>query len=303
MSTVRATREASVKELVAQSLPRLDRMLAHGTTTAEIKTGYGLDYSPEMRMLDAIKILDRRHPIDLVPTFMGAHAIPEEYEGKSDEYVQLVVEGMLPRAAKEGAHFCDVFCEEGAFTLEQSRRILERAKELGLGLKIHADEFKNLGGATLAAQLGAISAEHLVHTREEEMELLAQARTIAVLLPGTPFGLNQPHYAPARRLIELGVPVALATDLNPGTCYCESMAFIMALACRKMQMTPSEAVVASTINAAYAIGEGKEIGSLKEGKKADLIVLDTHDYRDLAYRFGTNLVTMVFKVGQRVWPL
>lgn len=304
MNTVRATRAASLDELVTQSRQRLDRTLAHGTTTVEAKTGYGLDTENELKMLEAIRLLNESHPVDLVPTFLGAHAIPTEYRGRAEEYVDLVIEEMLPRLRSEGyvggegPFFCDVFCEEGAFSLEQSRRVLERAKEMGMGLKIHADEFTPLGGAALAAELGATSADHLACTPDEEIKLLADSGTIAVLLPGTPFGLGEEHYSPARKMIELGVPVALATDLNPGTCYCESMPFIMALACRQMSMTPAEAIVASTINAAHAIGLGHEVGSLEVGKKADLLILNLPDYRHLAYRFGTNLVDTVVKAGR-----
>ncbi len=302
MSTVRATRQATVEELLAESWQRVDRMLAYGTTTAEVKTGYGLNMAQELKMLQAIKSLDRTHPVDLVATFLGAHAIPEEYKGRNEEYLDVVVKEMLPQAAQEGACFCDVFCDEGAFTLAQSRRILEAAKAWGLGLKIHADEFKTLGGAALAAELGATSADHLICTPEEELRLLAEAGTVAVLLPGTPFGLGGEHYAPARRMIELGLRVALGTDLNPGTCWCESMQFVIALAARKMGMTPAEAIVASTLNAAYALEKSAEVGSLEVGKKADILILETSDYRDLAYRFGGNLVARVFKGGQSVWP-
>jgi imidazolonepropionase len=302
MSTVGATRQASMEELLAQSRRRLDRMLAYGTTTAEAKTGYGLNTAQELKILGAIKTLNETHPVDLVATFLGAHAVPEEYKGRSEEYTDMVVKEMLPQAAKEGVCFCDVFCEEGAFSLEQSRRILEKAKELGLGLKIHADEFKTLGGAALAAELGATSADHLICTPEEELRLLAEAGTVAALLPGTPFGLGEERYAPARRMIELGLPVALGTDLNPGTCWCESMQFVIALAARKMGMTSTEAIAASTLNAAYALAKGAEVGSLEVGKKADILILETSDYRDLAYRFGGNLVDRVFKGDQPIWP-
>ena len=307
MSTVRATRAASLEEIVAQSRKRLDRMLTYGTTTAEAKTGYGLDLESELKLLEAIRILDETHPVDLVPTFLGAHAVPEEYRGRADEYVDLVVERMLPMVAKRALPsapsvpsipFVDVFCDEGAFTLEQSRRILEAAQALGMGLKIHADEFRPLGGTRLAVELGAISADHLVCTPDEELELLAKSDTIAVALPGTPFGLGHHEYTPARRIIDAGGALALATDLNPGTCWCESMQFIVALACRYMVMTPAEAVAAATINAAHAIGLGHEVGSLEVGKRADIIVLDAPDYRHLAYRFGTNLVVAVIKRGQ-----
>lgn len=304
MNTVRATRAASLEDLVDQTRQRLDVMLTHGTTTVEAKTGYGLDTENELKMLEAIRLLDQSHPVDLIPTFLGAHAIPAEYRGRVDEYVDVVVEEMLPRVENEGyltnsqPFFCDVFCEEGAFSLEQSRCILEKAKELGMDLKIHADEFTSLGGAGLAAELGATSADHLACTPGEEIELLAKSRTIAVLLPGTPFGLGEDHFPPARRMIESGVPVALATDLNPGTCYCEAMPFIMSLACRQMRMTPAETIVAATINSAHAIRMGQEVGSLEVGKKADLLILDIADYRHLAYRFGTNLVETTIKAGQ-----
>lgn len=304
MSTVSVTRQASLDQIVDQSRERLDSMLAHGTTTAEAKTGYGLDTENELKMLEAIRLLDESHPVDLVPTFLGAHAVPAEYRERVDEYVNLVVDEMLPaleaagHLGQEPQLFCDVFCEEGAFSVEQSRRILEQAKDLGMGLKIHTDEFKSLGGTTLAVELGATSADHLACTTDQEIELLANSDTIGVLLPGTPFGLAEDHYSPARKMIDAGVAVALATDLNPGTCYCESMPFVMALACRQMGMTPAEALVASTINAAHAVGLGHEVGSLEAGKKADLLILDIPDYRHLAYRFGTNLVQTVIKAGR-----
>ena len=305
MSTVRATRAASVEQLVKESRARLDRMLAHGTTTAEAKTGYGLDTENELKMLEAIRRLDTEHPVDLVPTFLGAHAVPSEYQGRADEYVALVVEETLPKVASSLiAHsslpFCDVFCDEGAFDLEQSRRVLEAAQALGLGLKIHADEFKPLGGTRLAVELGAVSADHLVCTPEDEIELLARSNTIAVALPGTPFGLGHHEYTPARRIIDSGGALALATDLNPGTCWCESMQFIIALACRFMKMTPAEAIAAATINAAYAVGLGQRVGSLEVGKTADLLILNIPDYRHLPYRFGVNLVEEVIKSGRVV---
>jgi imidazolonepropionase len=303
MDTVRATRQASLEEIVSQSRQRLDRMLALGTTTAEAKTGYGLDTENELKMLETIRLLDESHPLDLVPTFLGAHAIPAEYKGRGDEYVDLVVDEMLPALGPAGyldrkpPLFCDVFCEEGAFSVRQSRRILQKASDLGLRLKIHADEFNALGGTALAVELGATSADHLANTPDEEIGLLAASHTVGVLLPGTPFGLAENHYAPARKMIDQGVAVALATDVNPGTCYCESMPFIMALACRCLGMTPAEAIVASTINAAHAVGLGHEVGSLEVGKKADVVILDIPDYRHLSYRFGSNLVQTVIKAG------
>ncbi|NIO70431.1 MAG: imidazolonepropionase [Anaerolineae bacterium] len=310
MSTVRATRAATLPQLIAQSRERLDRMLAHGTTTAEVKSGYGLNVDDELKMLEAIRQLDATHPVDLVPTFLGAHAVPVEFKGRADEYVEMVINEMLPLAEKElrkdasdasapsVPFFCDVFCEEGAFSVSQSRRILERARELGFGLKIHADEFKPLGGTRLAVELGAVSADHLVCTTVEEIEALAESDTIAVSLPGTPFGLGHHEYTPARQIIEAGGALALATDLNPGTCYCESMQFIIALACRYMRLTPTEAIVAATLNAAHALGLGDKVGSLETGKKADILVLDIPNYRHLAYHFGVNLVETVIKSGQ-----
>jgi imidazolonepropionase len=309
MSTVRHTRAASLDELVGQTRPRLECMLAHGTTTIEIKTGYGLNTQDELKQLQAIRRLQDRSPATLVPTFLGAHAVPAEYKGREDGYVDLVVEEMLPAVAGEMARdsgskerllFCDVFCEEGAFTLEQSRRVLEAAKALGLGLKIHVDEFKALGGTRLAVELGATSADHLVCTPPDEIELLARSGTVAVALPGTPFGLGHHDYTPARALIDAGGALALATDCNPGTCWCENMQLMIALACRTMGMTPAEAISAATINAAHAVGLGGEVGSLEPGKRADLILLDVPAYQHLAYRFGTNLVGAVVAGGRNV---
>jgi len=309
MSTVSATRAAPLEELVAQSRSRLDRMLAHGTTTAEVKTGYGLELAAELKQLQAIQKLDATHPIDLVPTFLGAHAVPAEYRGRTDAYVDRVVDEMLPAARAACGHltatpdaalFCDVFCEDGAFDLAQSRRVLEAAKALGFGLKIHVDEFKPLGGTRLAVELGAISADHLVCTPPEEIALLARSDTIAVALPGTPFGLGHRAYTPARAIIDAGGALALATDLNPGTCWCESMQFPIALACRYMGMTPAEVITAATLNAAYAVGLGHATGSLEAGKWADAIILEIADFRHLGYRFGTNLVWKVVKKGRIV---
>lgn len=315
MSTVRSTRAAGLDDLVAQSQARLQRMLAHGTTTVEIKSGYGLDTEVELKQMEAIRALQAGFPGVLVPTFLGAHAVPVEYKGREEAYVDLVVSEMLPAVVQAAARtpfsiqsqpalevplFCDVFCEEGAFSLEQSMRLLSTARELGLGLKIHVDEFKPLGGTRLAVDLGAVSADHLVCTPPEEITLLAKSGTIAVALPGTPFGLGQHEYTPARALIEAGGAVALATDCNPGTCWCESMQLVIALACRYMRMTPAEAISAATINAAHALGLGQQVGSLEPGKRADLIVLDAPGYTHLGYRFGSNLVRTVVAGGEIV---
>jgi len=300
MSTVRATRAASLAELVEQTRARLDRMLAQGTTTAEAKTGYGLETTAELKMLAAIARLDAEHSIDLVPTFLGAHAIPAEYKGRETEYTDLVANEMLPAAKAHHSQFVDVFCEDGAFTLAQSRRILEKAKELGFALKIHVDEFEPLGGTRLGVELGAVSVDHVVTTPIEEIELLGKSSTIAVSLPGTPFGLAHRDYTPAKAILAVGGALALATDLNPGTTWNESMQFIVALACRYLKLTQAQALAAATINAAYAIGRGESIGSLEIGKQADVLIMDISDYRSIGYRYGTNLVRSVIKRGQIV---
>ncbi len=323
MNTVQATRAATLNELVSQSHRRLDKMLAYGTTTAEAKSGYGLSLAAEMKMLDAIHLLDESHPVDLVPTFLGAHAVPTEYAGEPDAYVDLIVNEMIPAVAEmryrveaastenerdpvsylPAAEFCDVFCERGAFTLEQSHRILHAAQQAGLKLKVHADEFAPpLGATTLAVTMNAISVDHIVSTTPAQIKLLANSPTIGVSLPGTPFGLGEMRFTPARQLIDGGGALALATDLNPGTCWSESMQFMMALACRAMHLTPAEALTAATLNAAFAIGRGKWVGSIEIGKAADLLIIDSDDYRDLAYHFGTNLVKTVFKHGKIVLP-
>jgi imidazolonepropionase len=309
-STVRLTRQASVEALMASTRPRLVRMLAHGTTTAEAKTGYGLEAEAEIRMLDAILELDAEGPLELAPTFLGAHAVPPEFKGLATAYVELVCTRMLPTVRKHmrsswrghALPFVDVFCEEGAFDLAQSRRILESARRLGFPVKIHADEFAGLGGTALAVMLGAVSADHLVQTPSADMQALGRSSTVAVALPCTPFGLAEQEYTPAGALLDAGAILALATDLNPGTAWCESMQFVIALACRGMKLTPAQAIAAATINAAAALGRQERIGSLEPGKQADLIILDAPDYRHLGYRFGTNLVSLVVKNGRVVHP-
>jgi imidazolonepropionase len=309
-ATVNATRAASAEDLIEQTSERIWQAFRHGTTTAEVKTGYGLELSSELKQLDVILALNARGPASLVPTFLGAHAIPAEYADRPDAYVDLVCEQMLPEVKKwwQGhapgklLPFVDVFCEEGAFDLAQSRRVLETAKGLGFPLKIHADEFKNLGGAALAASLGAVSADHLVRTSDADIEALANSNTVAVALPATPFGLNEPDYTPAQKIIAANGLLALASDINPGTAWGESMQFILALACRKMGLTPAQAIAAATINAAAAINLADRIGSLEPHKQADLLILNVSDYRQLGYRFGTNLVSYVVKQG-RIYPV
>ena len=306
LSTMRATRAASLDELLAQTRKRAWAAFTHGTTTAEVKTGYGLEIDSELKQMSAILELDRESPLELVPTFLGAHALPPAYQDDPDAYVDLICTEMLPRldawwqthAPERTRPFVDVFCERGAFDLAQSRRILKTAQEMDFPLKIHADEFENLGGAALAAELGAASADHLVKTSIEDIRELANSDTVAVSLPGTPFGLNESEYTPAQAIIDADGLLALATDTNPGTSWCESMQFILALACRKMGLTPAQAVAAATINAAAALNLESKIGSLEPGKQADVLILDVDDYRHLGYRFGINLAAKVIKHGR-----
>jgi len=308
VSTMEAVRVVSVEDLVAGSRPRLDAMLALGTTTAEVKTGYGLDAGSEVKMLQAIADLDAVHPANLIPTFLGAHAVPPEYKGRTNEYVDLVIEEMLPQVAEWYRHssfgirhwplFCDVFCEANVFDRDQSKRVLEAGLALGLPAKIHADEFESLGGVALAVELGAVSADHLDVTPPAEIEMLAASDTVAVVLPAVNFNLGSAHFAGARAMIDAGVALALATDINPGSAPCPSMPLVMAIACRYQRTLPAEALNASTINAAYAIGLGDRLGSIEAGKQADLLIVDVPDYRHLAYQFGVNLVERVVKRGR-----
>jgi len=310
ISTVQATREVSLDDLINQTRQRAQLAFSHGTTTMEVKTGYGLTFDSEIKQLQAIIKLDEEGPLELLPTFLGAHAVPPEYKGKTDAYVSLICDEMIPslyewwqnQHPQRALPFVDVFCEKGVFDLDQSRRILESAKKMGFPLKIHVDEFENLGGAQLAAELGAVSADHLVKTQPEDIEVLAKSDTVAVSLPGTPFGLNEDEFTPAKAFIEEDAIFSLATDVNPGTSWCESMQFILALACRKMNLTPAQAIAAGTINAAAAVGQQHRIGSIEVGKQADLLILDVDDYRHLGYRFGINLVSIVIKQG-RIYPV
>ena len=310
LSTVRATRSASLEKLIDETRARLLTMFSFGTTTAEVKTGYGLRVATELRMLQALLELEKDELIEIVPTFLGAHAIAPEYKERPDEYTDVIVNSMLPILKDWWPHhapyhkmpFVDVFCETGAFNLEQSRKILTKAKELGFPLKIHADEFDNLGGASLAVELGAVSADHLVATSEEDIANLGNSETVAVALPCTPFGLAEREYTPAKKILAANGFLAIATDINPGTAWCENMQFSIALACRYMGLTPAQAIVAATINAAKAIAKENQIGSLEVGKQADVLILSVSDYRHLGYRFGGNLVQTVIKNG-KVFPV
>jgi imidazolonepropionase len=307
VSSANAVRAASVEQLVEETRPRLDAMLRLGTTTLEAKTGYGLDEASELKLLAAIEALASSHPCTLVPTFLGAHAVPAEFKAEPERYVKLVIEGMLPQVADwyersrfktQGIpFFCDVFCEQNAFTLEQSHRILEAGLALGLGAKIHADEFTALGGVTLATELGAVSADHLDVTTPAERARLAASDTVAVVLPAVNFNLGSIHFADARALLDAGAALALSTDINPGSAPCPSMPLVMAIAARYQRLLPAEALNASTINAAYAIGMGERVGSLEPGKDADALILSTGDYRHVCYQFGGNFVETVVKGG------
>ena len=298
-STVEKTRQelTSPRTLMNRAQAFLGKMLAFGTTTAEIKTGYGLSTESELGLLKLIAGLQESQPVDIVPTFLGAHAFPKEYENRKTDYIQLVL-GMLERVEAEGlAEYCDVFVEVGAFSPSEARTILEQAKKQGLKLKLHAGQFNDIGGAELGAELGATSIDHLDYISERGMQVMVEKKTVGVLLPGVPFHLMTNTYAPARKLIQAGVPIALATDFNPGSCPTLSMQMIIALACRQLKMTPAEAINAATINAAYALDRGDRIGSIEVGKNADIIVLDIPRHQQLPYWFGINLVTKVIKNG------
>jgi imidazolonepropionase len=282
-------------------------MLRCGTTTVEVKTGYGLATATEITMLDAIAELNAGQPLDLIPTFLGGHDIPPEYAGRTDAYVDVLVNEMIPAVASwkmqrwPGPLYCDVFCEKGVFDVAQTRRILEAGLRAGLTPRLHADEFVSLGGVALATELNAVSVDHLLATTPDDVARLAEARTVAVLLPATPFGLGIANTAPARALVDAGAALAIATDCNPGTAWCESMPLILALATRALKLTPAQALAAATINAAFAVERGDRIGSLEPGKMADVVIWDAPDYRHLSYRFGANLAQWVIKGGQVVY--
>ena len=303
LKTVKATRKAPLAQLIKNGRSILDRMMEYGTTTIETKSGYGLDVENEIKSLLAAKELNLEHPMDIISTFLGAHTVPPEFEGKTDEYVDLIITEMIPKIVKEElAEFCDVFCEEGIFSIEQTKKIITAAAKVGLKPQIHIDEIVDTNGALLAAELNAIQVGHLLRSNDKGLEALKSSNTIATLLPGTPFCLMLKDYAPARKMIEMGIPIALATDLNPN-CWTESLQIIIALACYHMKLSPAEALSAVTINAACALNRQDEIGSLEVGKKADLDVFDVPNHNFLPYHFGVNLVSKVIKNGKVVIDL
>jgi len=300
LSSVKAVREADEDALYRNTEAHALSALQHGTTTLEIKSGYGLDTATELKMLRVIGRLAQESPLDVVPTFMGAHAVPASLRDDPEAYVDLVVKEMLPAVRSQGiARFCDVFCEEGVFSIGQTRRILASAAALGLGIKLHADEVHDLGGAGLAADLGAISADHLLAAGEENLERMAARGVVANLLPATAYSLRKP-FAPARRMVAAGLPVALATDCNPGSSYTESMPFVIGLAVMNMDLTPAEALTAATLNGAYALGMEQAVGSLDPGKQADFMLLDGETPAILAYHAGVSPVKAVYKHGEMV---
>jgi imidazolonepropionase len=310
MATVRATREASLNRIVAESRARLAEMLRLGTTTAEVKTGYGLDPKTELKLLRAIGELDHTQAVELVPTFLGAHAVPAEFAGRAEAYVRLVIERMLPAALRwyrrsafskrNVPFFVDVFCERNAFDVSQSRRVLAAARALGLPVKAHVDEFSRLGGLEMALELGATSVDHLDETGDDGIRWLTASDSIAVIIPTVTFNLGSTRFAKARAMIDAGAAVALTTDINPGSAPCPSMPLAMAIATRYQKLSPAEALNAASVNAAHAIGLGDRVGSLAPGMQADLLIVDAPDYRHLAYQFGGNLVQQVFKKGRLV---
>lgn len=302
LSTVRSTREASLEELAGPLSRRMDLMLRHGTTTAEAKSGYGLSLDDELKQLRAIQQASQQHPLDLVPTLLAAHEIPPEYRDRRQAYIDLICREIVPAVEEAGlARFCDVFCEEGVFTAEESRQVLLAGKAHGLAPRLHADEFGDSGGAALAGELGALSADHLIAVSPAGIDALASSGVTAVLLPGTSFFLMKHKYAPARSLIEAGVPVAIATDCNPGSSNTESMPMIFVLAVYELGLTIEEALTACTLNAACCLDLGSTTGSIEPGKQADLVLLEAPNLLHLAYHYGVNPVAAVFKKGSLAW--
>lgn len=300
--SVRDLRQTSSEVLLEKLLHRLDCFLLHGTTTIEAKSGYGLNFESEIRQLEIIRQAGEQHAVEMVPTFLGAHQVPEEFRSKRQHYLDLLTQEMLPAAAERKlAKFADVFCEAHVFTAHESEKILRVAAEFGLRPKIHADQLSDSGGSQVAIAVGAVSADHLEYTPPELYDSLLEADVVPVLLPGADFFINAPCYPAAREMMAAGLPVALATDFNPGTCMTESLPMVMTLACVKLRMTPAEALVATTLHAARAIALDEKIGSLEVGKQADMVLWDAENVDTLAYHFGVNLVDKVFKVGKLVW--
>ncbi|MBK7091631.1 MAG: imidazolonepropionase [bacterium] len=300
-NSARRLRQADEGTLYNNGIRFLNRMLKSGTTTAEAKSGYGLSTESEVKSLEVIQRLDKNHPIDLVPTFLGAHEFPDEYRSDREGYVRLLIEEMIPLVAKRNlAKYCDIFTEAGVFDIDQSRRIMSAAKQNGFELKFHADELKSVGGAELAAELGAVSADHLVYASDNGIAAMAKAKTIAVFLPSTTFFLGHKEYAPARKMLTAGVPVALATDFNPGSSCNTSLQATMTIAAIYLKMTPEEILNAVTFNSACAIGMQEKVGSLQIGKLADFVLWDAENYKQLPYFFAQNPVTAVYKRGQKV---
>lgn len=301
VNTVKATRQADPNELLQAGIKRLDSMLSFGVTTCECKSGYGLDKDTEIKQLEVINHLAGIHYIDIVPTFLGAHAVPEDFKGREDEFIDFMIEEVMPLAAERRlAQYCDIFCEKNVFSVEQSRRYLSKAKEIGFKIKLHADEIAPLGGAELAAELKATSADHLLQASDEGIRQMAGAGVVATLLPGTAFSLKEP-YARGRFIIDSGCAVALATDFNPGSCFTESIPLIFALATLYMGITPEEAVSALTINAAAALDRADNIGSLDVGKQGDMVVLEYPSYKFIPYHIGVSTVEKVVKKGTLVF--
>lgn len=300
LSTVKATKEASEEELYKKAKKSLDRMLEFGVTTVEEKSGYGLELNTEIKQLEVARVLDKNHPVDLVHTFLGAHAVPEEYKENHKAYIDILVDVMMPKIKDMGlSEFCDVFCEEGVFTIEESEYILQKAKEMGYKLKIHADEIESLGGAELAANLGCVSADHLMAASDEGIKMMAENNVVANILPATSFNLNK-NYADCRKMIDMGAIVSLSSDYNPGSCPSENLQLVMQLGCLHLKMTPNEVLTAVTINAAYAIDRADKIGSIEVGKNADFVVFDARNVEYLMYHFGINHTKKVYKNGNLV---
>ncbi|MDH5363375.1 MAG: imidazolonepropionase [Aigarchaeota archaeon] len=298
LKTVRETRKSALGQLVENCLKTLDTMLHHGTTTVEAKTGYGLTTRDEAKCLEALRQADRKHPVEIAKTFLGAHAVPPRYQARPEKYVKLLTQHMIPSITRSGlAEFCDVFCEKGVFNVHQSRRILKAGLRYSLTPEVHADELARTGGAELAAEVGAASASHLVHASNRGLKMMAQKNVVAILLPCSSFALMSKKYPDARSMIEMGVPVALATDYNPN-CLTENMQAVITLAAYSLQLTAAEAITAATINAAHAIKRNKRVGSIEPGKQADIVVLDAPNHRFLAYHLWVNLVDTVIKKGE-----